>query len=94
MSEETTQKESKVIKIKNDLIKAFDENDNGQIDIDDVIIKCMKIPGIKVNREEFLRKEFANKLSKEVIDKAILENPMKAKIKPEFKALMTFGKNE
>ena len=84
MSEETTKKESKVIRIKADLIKAFDENGNGQIDIDDVIIKCMKIPGIKVNREEFLRKEFANKLSKEIIDKAILENPMKAKIKPEF----------
>ena len=61
MSEETTKKESKVIRIKADLIKVFDENGNGQIDIDDVIIKCMKIPGIKVNREEFLRKEFANK---------------------------------
>lgn len=84
MSEETIKKENQIIKIKNDLIKAFDENGNGQIDIDDVIIKCMKIPGIKINREEFLRKEFGNKLSKEVIDKAIAENPMKAKIKPEF----------
>ena len=77
-------KEGRLIRIKEDLINAFDENGNGQIDIEDVIIKCMKIPGIKVNREEFLRKEFGNKLSKEVIDKAILENPMKAKIKSEF----------
>lgn len=84
MSKEAVKKENQIIKIKNDLIKAFDENGNGQIDIDDVIIKCMKIPGIKVNREEFLRKEFGNKLSKEVVDKAIAENPMRANIKPEF----------
>ena len=84
MSDTTNNKENQIIKIKNDLIKAFDENGNGQIDIDDVIIKCMKIPGIKINREEFLRKEFGTKLSKEVIDRAITENPMKAKIKSEF----------
>ena len=51
MSKEAVKKENQIIKIKNDLIKAFDENGNGQIDIDDVIIKRMKIPGIKVNRE-------------------------------------------
>lgn len=74
----------KVIKIKNELINAFDENGNGIIEIDDVIIKCLKIPGIKIDRENFLRKEFSNKLSPEVIEKAILESPMKAKINPEF----------
>ena len=35
-------------------------------------------------KEEFLRKEFKNKLSEEIIDKAIAENPMKAKIKSDF----------
>ncbi|MBP3495119.1 MAG: hypothetical protein J6K52_02815 [Clostridia bacterium] len=84
MSKEENKKESKIIKIKNDLIKAFDENSNSQIDIEDVILKCMRIPGIKIDRGEFLRKEFSNKLSKEVIDKAIAENPMSAKIAPEF----------
>lgn len=84
MSEQTLKKENQVIKIKNDLIKAFDENGNGQIDIEDVILKCMKIPGIKINREEFLRKEFGTKISKETIDKAIAENPMKANIKQDF----------
>lgn len=84
MVEEKNKKENQVIKMKNSITKAFDENGNGQIDIEDVIIKCMKIPGIKINREEFLRKEFGNKLSKEVVDKAIAENPMNAKIKPEF----------
>ncbi len=65
------------------MIETFDENNNGKIDIDAVIIKCMKIPGIKINREEFLRKEFNTKLSQEVIEKAITQNPMKANINPE-----------
>lgn len=83
MSNAGVDKEGKLLKLKNDFVKAFDENGNGQIDIDDLIIKCMRIPGIKVDREAFLRKEFANKFSSEVIEKAIQENPMKAKIKPE-----------
>lgn len=84
MEENLIKQENKIIKIKNDLIKAFDENGNNKIDIEDVIIKCIKMPGIRINRENFLRNEFKLKLSEEVIDKAILESPMKANISPEF----------
>lgn len=84
MSDGSIKREKRIIKIKKDLINALDENGNGVIDVEDLIIKCMKIPGVKVNREKFLRKEFENKLTNETIEKAIHENPMKANIKQEF----------
>ena len=83
MTEKTTNNETKeknIIRIKNDLIKAFDENKNGKIDIEDVIIKCLRLPGIKIDREKFLRTEFRTKVSPDIIEKAIAESPMKANI--------------
>ena len=73
--------EKKLIqKTKDALINAIDENGNGEIDIEDVIIKGLKIPGIKINRTEFLQKQLLKLYPQETIEIAIAENPMKAKI--------------
>lgn len=45
------------IKSKEVVFQAIDQNGDGQIGIEDVIIMGLNIPGIKINREAFLRKE-------------------------------------
>ena len=67
-------------KAKTAIINAIDENGNGEIDIEDVIIKGLKIPGIRINRAEFLQKQLFKLYPQEVIDVAIAESPMKANI--------------
>lgn len=79
-SKKTLQEKNIIKKSKDAVIKAIDENGNGEIDIEDVIIKGLKIPGIRMNREDFLRKEFFKEFPEEVIEKAVLLNPMQAGI--------------
>ncbi len=67
-------------KVKHGIINAIDENGNGEIDIEDVIIKGLRIPGIKIKKDEFLRKELLKRYPQEVIDIAIEKSPMQAKI--------------
>ena len=67
-------------KVKTAIIHAIDENGNGEIDIEDVIIKGLQIPGIKINRDAFLQKQLFKLYPQEVIDVAIAESPMKATI--------------
>ena len=79
-TEETQEPEKGLEKVKNGIIAAIDENGNGEIDIEDVIIKGLRIPGVKIKREEFLRKELFKRYPQDVIDIAVAESPMKAKI--------------
>ena len=79
-TEESQETEKGLEKVKHGIITAIDENGNGEIDIEDVIIKGLRIPGIKIKREEFLRKELFKRYPQEVIDIAVAESPMKAKI--------------
>lgn len=65
------------------VINAIDENGNGEIDIEDIIVKGLKTPGIRVNRDNFLQKEFYKNYPKEVIDDAIAFTPAHAKIPRE-----------
>lgn len=65
------------------MVTYFDENGNGEIDIEDVIIKGLRIPGIRINREAFLRKELFKLYDQSVIDEAVRSNPMNAGIKTE-----------
>lgn len=60
---------------KEQLTKAIDQNGDGQITIEDVIIMGLKIPGIRINRSEFLRKEFSKNYSEEVVENIIQYNP-------------------
>lgn len=72
--------EKGLVKAKNAIISAMDENGNGEIDIEDVIIKGLKTPGIKIDRASFLQKQLMKSYPEEVIEKAIAESPMKAGI--------------
>lgn len=67
-------------KSKEAVFGAIDQNGNGEVDIEDVIIMGLKVPGIRINREQFLRKEFFKNYSQEVIDAAIADTPVHAGI--------------
>ncbi len=71
------------IKSKEVVFQAIDQNGDGQIGIEDVIIMGLNIPGIKINREAFLRKELFKSYPQDVIDDAVQFNPLHAKIKLE-----------
>ena len=77
----TTQKVTQ--KASDAVVTFFDENGNGEVDIEDVIVKGLRLPGIRINREAFLRKEFFKLYDQSVIDDAIKNNPMHAGIKTE-----------
>ena len=72
-----------VDKTKEAVIHVIDQNGDGEIGIDDVIIMGLKVPGIKINREAFLRKELFKRFPQEVIDDAVAYNPLHAKIPQE-----------
>lgn len=62
------------------ILNAIDENGNGEIDIEDVIVKGLKTPGIRINRDSFLRKELSKNCPEETVNYAIEHTPMEAGI--------------
>ncbi len=70
----------KVNQTKEQLVRKMDQNGDGQVTIEDVIIMALKIPGIKINRDEFLRKEFSKYYSEEVVRNIVEHNPLYANI--------------
>lgn len=70
-------------KTKNVIKKAVDQNGDGTVDIYDVIIMGLKTPGVKINRDDFLSREFKKFCDQREIEKAITETPAKAGIDPE-----------
>ncbi len=62
------------------VINAIDQNGNGEIDIEDIIIVGLRVPGIKINRAEFLKSELFKNYPQNVIDAAIANTPAQAKI--------------
>lgn len=72
-----------IIKAKESVIKALDQNGNGEIDIEDIIILAFKTPGVHVSRANFLQKELYKNYPQEVIDKAIVTTPAQAGISSE-----------
>ncbi len=68
---------------KDTVINAIDQNGNGEIDIEDIIIMGLQVPGISVNRSDFLQKELFKKYPQGTIDVAIATTPAKAGILPE-----------
>lgn len=65
------------------ILGAVDQNGNGEVDIEDVIIMGLKVPGIRIDRANFLQKELHTKFPQEVIDDAIAFNPLHTKIPAE-----------
>lgn len=64
-------------------MKSNESNLGKKIKIEDVIILGLRIPGIKISRSEFLRKELMKNYTEEVIQKAIETTPAKAGITVE-----------
>lgn len=69
-----------VSKTKEAVFKAIDQNGDGEVGIEDVIIMGLKVPGIRIRREEFLRKELFKRYPEEVIEDAVKYNPLHANI--------------
>lgn len=61
----------------------MDRNGDGKIDIEDIIIISLGIPGIRINRAEFLQKELQRYCTQEEISNAIEHNLIYAKISNE-----------
>ena len=51
--------------------EALDANNDGTVDIQDIIILAIKLPGVHITRESFLRKELFKNYPPEVIDDAV-----------------------
>lgn len=51
-----------------------------KLDFETILIESAKLPMVRIDREEFLRREFHNKYSSEVIDDVINNNPAHAGI--------------
>ena len=62
------------------ILEAVDQNGNGEIDIEDIIVMGLKVPGIRINRADFLQAELQRKFPQEVIDDAIAHTPLHAGI--------------
>lgn len=86
MSRKKTIKE-KVVELKNDIqeqaVKLIDENGDGAIGLDDFVIKALKMPGVKINREEFLYNALKKYCDEETIKNAVETTPAKAGVSKE-----------
>lgn len=68
---------------KDKVFDALDINKDGRVDTEDIIILGLRIPGVHIDREEFLRKQFMKNYSGDVIQDAIKFNPAHAGITVE-----------
>ena len=68
---------------KDKVADALDVNNDGKIDVEDVIIIALKTPGVNINRADFLEKQFMKNYPQEVIQDAIKFNPAHAGITVE-----------
>lgn len=77
------QAKNAVTKSQESVISVIDANGNGQVDIEDIIILGLQVPGVGINRREFLQREFFKKFPQEMIDDAIANTPALAQIPSE-----------
>lgn len=68
---------------KDAIVKALDQDGNGQIDSVDIILLALKVPGVKIDRAKFLQKELFKNHPQDVIDRAIETTPAQAGIASE-----------
>ena len=60
-----------------------DINKDGRVDTEDIIVLGLRIPGVHIDREEFLRKQFMKNYANDVIQDAVKFNPAHAGITVE-----------
>lgn len=68
---------------KDKVLDALDINKDGRVDTEDIIILGLRIPGVHIDREEFLRKQFMKNYANDVIQDAVKFNPAHAGITVE-----------
>lgn len=68
---------------KNMISEKLDQNGDGQVGIEDIIILALKTPGVHITRDKFLQKELFKNHPQEVIDDAIATTPAIAGISAE-----------
>lgn len=56
-----------IIKAKDAVINALDQNGNGTIDIEDIIVLAIKTPGVQIVRANFLKKNFSKIIRKRLL---------------------------
>lgn len=72
-----------LIASKDKVAEVLDANNDGKIDVQDIIIIALKTPGVNINRADFLEKQFMKNYPQEVIQDAIKFNPAHAGITVE-----------
>ena len=68
---------------KDKVFDALDINKDGRADTEDIIVLGLRIPGVHIDREEFLRKQFMKNYANDVIQDAVKFNPAHAGITVE-----------
>ena len=61
-------------------INALDQDGNGELDSNDLILMALKVPGVRINRAEFLKKELYKNHTADQIELAVANTPAKAGI--------------
>jgi len=69
-----------ITNIKDAVVQQLDQNGNGELDIADIIALAVKLPGIHINRDAFLKKELYKNHPEKVIEAAIASTPAAAGI--------------
>ena len=68
---------------KDKVFDALDINKDGRVDTEDIIVLGLRIPGVHIDREEFLRKQFMKNYANDVIQDAVKFNTAHAGITVE-----------
>lgn len=68
---------------KDAVVNQLDQNGNGEVGIDDLVILALKTPGVHIARTAFLQRELFKNHPQEVIDRAIAQTPARAGIPSE-----------
>ena len=68
---------------KDKVFDALDINKDGRVDTEDIIVLGLRIPGVHIDREEFLRKQFMKNYANDVIQDTVKFNPAHAGITVE-----------
>lgn len=62
------------------LVEKLDQNNDGKIDIKDCVILGLKVPGVHINRREFLKSAFEGTYSEKIVNEIMTYNPRYAKV--------------
>lgn len=65
------------------IMRKMDVNGDGHVDSTDIILMAMQVKGVRISREQFLRKELSLKHTEDVVNKAIETTPAQAGITNE-----------